>query len=121
MVMEIIYLLMVVRKIHLMESFKNQLITFFINYGDEKNEEKLNRVLWELEKKFRADAHYYIKRGDYNPNEVIEILDTIKREGFFEQGLKDVEIAQKEFLIRRLHTIFRNIENYMKILRNWYR
>lgn len=117
--MEIIYLVMQ-KKIHLKEALKNQLITFFIHFGD-SDEATLNKEIWALEKKFRADAHYYIRRGDYNPNEVIEILDEIKREGFLEQGLKDVEIEQKEFIIRRLHSIFRNIENYMKILRNWYR
>lgn len=116
MVTRIIYLWM--KQTHLKEKIKEELINIIINYGD-ADEKTLNAELAALENRLRHEAYYYIRRGDYNSNEVIAILNEIAAEQFLEKGLEGVDFKNKEIMKRKLHTILGNLKRYMTMLKNW--
>lgn len=120
MVTEIIYLLME-KKIHLKEAIKKVLISFFVHYGDCEDKKLLKDATTRLEIELRAKANYYIKREEYDATDVIDVLQEIKDEKFLEEGLEGVDFKNKEFLTTQLHTMFKNLLNYMTILKNWSR
>jgi hypothetical protein len=109
---------MTTKQTHLKEKIKQELINLIINYGD-ADEKTLNAELTSIENKLRHMAYYYIRRGDYNSNDVIEILNELSTEQFLEKGLEDVEFKNKEIMKRRLHTILGNLKRYMTLLKNW--
>jgi hypothetical protein len=109
------------KKIHLKDTIKQTLTTFFINYGDSDNEQELKKAMGVLEIELRTKANYYIKREQYDPSEVLNILQEIKSEKFLEEGLAGVNFRNKEIMTTRLHTLFKNLLNYITILKNWTR
>ncbi|MCX6666273.1 MAG: hypothetical protein NT038_09530 [Euryarchaeota archaeon] len=106
------------KQVHLKDKIKEELINIIINFGD-ADEKHLNIELADLENRLRHDAYYYISRGDYNSNDVIDILNEIAAEQFLEKGLDGVEFKNKELMKRKLHTILANLKRYMTMLKNW--
>ena len=107
------------KKIHLKDAIKHTLTTFFIHYGDCENEQELKKAMGVLEVELRTKANYYIKREEYDPSDVLDILQEIKDEKFLEEGLSGVDFRNKEIMTTRLHTMFKNLLNYITILKNW--
>jgi len=103
----------------LLESYKQYLTEFFIHYGDCDDMTMLNKQLFILEIQLREKAYHYIRRSIYEPQDVLDVLDTIKDTRFLEEGLAGVDIRNKELIMTKMHTIFKNLRNYMGILKNW--
>jgi len=103
----------------LLEAYKQYLTEFFIHYGDCDDMAMLNKQLFILEIQLREKAYHYIRRSIYEPQDVLDVLDTIKDTRFLEEGLAGVDIKNKELIMTKMHTIFKNLRNYMGILKNW--
>jgi hypothetical protein len=107
------------KEIHLLDAYKSTLTEFFIHYGDCDDKITLNNQLLVLEIRLREKAYHLIRRSEYNPDDVLDVLDTLKDERFLEQGLEGVDFKNKEFLTTKLQTMFRSLRNYMGLLKNW--
>jgi hypothetical protein len=106
------------KKIHFKEKIKNDLRELVINYSD-VTEEELNIKLKAFENKLRHEAYYYIRHGDYDSNEIIEILTELSAANFFINIFEGLDFKNKDFMLKRLHSIFVNLKNYMKLIKNW--
>ena len=107
------------KKIHLEDTIKSALTTFFINYGECEDENKLNEALHLLEVDLRFKANYYIKRKEYDADDVLDVLGNIKDSKFLEQGLEGVDFKNKTLILKKLDSMFKNLFNLIHILKNW--
>lgn len=110
---------MTTKNIHLLDAYKQYLTEFLIHYGDCEDMKMLEKQLFILEIQLREKAYHYIRRSIYDPQDVLDVLDEIKDTQFLEEGLAGVDIRNKELIMTKMHTIFKNLRNYMGILKNW--
>jgi len=107
------------KHIHLLEAYKQFLTEFFIHYGECDDKAMIEKQIFILEIRLREKAYGYIKRREYDPQDVLDVLDQIRDERFLEEGLEGVNFKNKELMMTKLHSVFTNLRNYMGILKNW--